>query len=368
MSERVLLEIAGKRFDFWKTIKVTKSIDNFCGTFFFTSSALQNNKFPVKQGDSCRVIIENTPIMTGWVEKISVRLDADSHTITVSGRDRTNDVLDSQPDMKFTFNPPITLKEITETVLKNLNLSHIKVIDKFNLKPFKSVASGSVGTTAFEFLETYAKKSQVLLSTNGEGNIVFERAEKNVLNTMLSNLRNTRGIILNSSVDYDDTKRFHLYNSVSGISTIDPFAKVSTQQAANVSGNATDNEIRDSRVYYFQPSSSGTVQINGDTAKWEANYRRAYSQIYTCEVQGYKPPNDKIIWQPNYLVKVIDEFMGITKASEPLLIKQVDYSLSLDEGAKTSLTLLTNDAFTLQVNKPLKSQKSNNVANPFIKS
>jgi len=357
----VTVEVDGTRFTGWKRVTVTKSLDNMCGTFSFTASAVVGKPFPIQQRTQCKIIINDVSVINGWVEKISVQLESDEHEVTISGRDRTNDVIDSQLSQKIEFNPPITLTQLVEKVLSELHLDDIKVIDNHNLKTFKDIAAESVGITAFDFIEKYAKKAAVMLTTDGFGNIVFQRSTLDLLNTVLSTKRDARGQILNSSVVYDDTKRFNFYNvsSSKSAASLHVFDKESSpKQMAHVTGSATDSEIRNSRIYYFQSDDTQEDTQTADRAKWEANFRKSNARVYTCTVQGFTPTDDQDkIWQPNYLVHVIDEFADV---NAQLLIVEVTYTQSLDEGSKATLKLMQKESFTLQVETPIKDKKANN--------
>lgn len=362
----VVIESNGTRFTGWKRVTVTKSLDKMCGTFSFTSSAEVGKSFPIQQRTQCKIIIDNVPVINGWVEKISVQLESDEHEVTVSGRDRTNDVVDSQLSQSIEFNPPITLTQLVEKVLSELHLDDIKVIDNFNLKTFKDIAAESIGITAFDFIEKYAKKAAVMLTTDGFGNILFQRSTLDLLKTVLSTNRNARGQILNSSVVYDDTKRFNFYNvsSSGSAGSLHVFGtEYDSKKIADISGSATDKDIRNSRIYYFQSDDTQEDTQTANRAKWEANFRKSNSVVYTCDIQGFMPTNDQDkIWQPNYLVHVIDEFADI---NAQLLIVEVTYTQSLDEGSKVSLKLMPKESFTLQVETPIKDKTANNLGNAF---
>jgi len=363
----VYLEIDGTRFTGWKRLNVTKSLEKMCGTFSFTASAIPGKPFPIKMRSQCKILVEDVPVINGWIEKIDVQLESDEHEITVSGRDRTNDLVDSQPDPTIEFRPPITLKQMVEQMLAKINLNDIKVVNNYDLKTLKNIATDSVGTTAFDFLEKYAKKSQILLTTDGDGNIVFQRSTGEVLQTVLSTERDTRGQILTSSVTYDDSKRFNLYNaSASGnAGSAAIFGKeFATSEIANQSGKATDSEIRNSRIYYFQPDDNQENPVAENRASWEANFRKANAMVYKCDVQGFIPTKDPDnIWQPNYLVHIIDEFADINAR---LLITDVTYSQSLDEGSKTSLTCKWEKSFTLEIERPDKDKKDSNMGSGYF--
>ncbi|MGD9276256.1 MAG: hypothetical protein PVJ67_03735 [Candidatus Pacearchaeota archaeon] len=303
--------------------------------------------------------------MTGWIEKIDTTYDVQNHTITISGRDITCDIVDSQPDMSKIEFKKADLITITKKILEILNLQDIKIINRFNLKKFSGVSGDSIGTTAYDFLSKYAKKSQVLLTTNGNGYIVFERAKNEIYNTVLSTDKNALATILNSSCSYDNTKRFYHYNLSTSASINDFIGKPS--EMIKIKADAYDKEIRKSRILYIEPPDNSDQDETEDTAKWEANFRRANSVIYNCEVQGFIPKLDNEIWKVNKLVKVFDQSAGLDGQSidANLLITEVTYSQSVDDGSKTNLILMIQDAFTLQVNRPQKNKKSGKVQDDF---
>ena len=128
MSE-IVIETDGNRYGGWTEITVTKTIENLCGSFSFSSSSSDRKPFPIKIGQNCRILVDDVLFMTGWVEKITVSFDDSSHKISVQGRDRTNDIVDSTIGKNIEFQSKTTLKEIKETILKELNLQLIGLIE-----------------------------------------------------------------------------------------------------------------------------------------------------------------------------------------------------------------------------------------------
>lgn len=355
----IIIEVDGIRYDGWTNISVSKSLENLTGKFRFTSTASKKNEFPVKLGQQCRIFVNSILFLTGWVEKIFVKLKPNHHSITVVGRDITNDVVDSQLD-HLDFNPPTSLKSMVEKVLSTLNLPSIEVINKFNLKNFDDIETDSFGITAFDFLESYAKKSQVLLSTNGDGNIEFIRAGTEQVNTVLSTADDRIGTILATTVEYDDTKRFNKYicrgqQNVGSNALFDK--KINPVTVSNVEGLTIDDEIRTSRQYFFQPEQNGESTDNTERAKWEANYRKSNGMIYNVTVQGFKPLQDEGIWELNKLVQVVDDFSNISDTKSILLIGEIEFTENLQSGTQTRLKLIDKESFTTIVNKPTKDRR-----------
>lgn len=364
----IVIEVDGGRFDGWEHVSVSKSIENLCGHFSFIGTASKLTEFPVKVGQECQIFVNDVLFMTAWVEKIDIELSAFNHVITISGRDITNDVVDSQLG-HIDFNPNTNLKSMTEKVLQLLNLNNIKVIDNFNLKNFTDIETDALGMPAFKFLESYAKKRQVLLSTNGEGDIVFIRAGFTVNNTVLSMKEDTAATLLKAHVAYDDSKRFNEYECIGQQNTgsgADFITKKSPKDASSIEAKIFDNEIRDSRKYVFQPEENGTTGDNEGRALWEANYRKSNAMIYNATVQGFKPLSDDGLWDLNTLVQVVDDFSNIGDTQSILLITEIEYIEDLNEGTITNLKLMNRESFTTIVNQPEKDKKDFNEGRDFI--
>lgn len=361
----IIIETNGQRYTGWKRATVSRSIENLCATFSFNTTASLGTEFPVKLGEECKIFVDGILFLTGWVEKINVRLSSDAHHISVHGRDRTNDLVDSQLGENIEFQTDTTLKKIVEKVLKELNLSKIQVIDRFNLKMPSDIETDSMGVTGFEFIERFAKKKQVLLTTNGDGDIVFERSNTDKYNTILSTEKLVAATILESHVVYDDTKRFNEYNCIGQTNNgaqafLTDSALAKANLNTNIEGKVKDKDIRTSRKYFFQPEDNGDDTTNLERAKWEANYRRSQSMVYNCTVQGFKPIDDDGIWEINKQLQIIDEFTNINSINSTLLVTSVTFSQNVDGGSKTLLTCKTNDAYKAIVNKPQKDSQDQN--------
>jgi prophage tail gpP-like protein len=357
-TQKIIIQIDGQDFDGWNSVSVSRSIEDFCGSFSIKLSRSQDLEFPIKVGQGCVIKIEDQTVLTGFVEKIEIDYAVDKHDITISGRDRTVDVLDSTIiGLKDTIGS-FTLQTLTENVLKKLNITNIKVINNVpSLKPIEQAdANVEQGVPAFDYLEAYAKRQQVLLTTDGLGNIVFEQAGTEQLNTILNLNPEGQASILEAKATYDNSKRFHLYELTGQSNQGDYFSQTqqTPDQTVSIAAQATDNEIRSTRTYAYVPNDNSTHENIKGAVKWQANFRRAQSFIYNVTVQGFKPENDDEVWTPNKKITVQDTFVD---RNGPLLISSIQYSYSLDEGSKTSLKIMEEDAFTTIVNKPDKKKK-----------
>ncbi len=91
------IRVNNKPFGLWETATIRRSIDSNAGVFRFTSSSAKGVKdYPVKAGDAVQILINGIPKVTGFVDQVTVSQDVGQHTISVSGRDNTQDLIDSR--------------------------------------------------------------------------------------------------------------------------------------------------------------------------------------------------------------------------------------------------------------------------------
>ena len=367
------LETNGIQYEGLISGSITNSFENLSGEFTCDVSYPQNKIFPIKRGDACRILIYNTPVLTGYVNKIDTSLSADSHTITISGRDKTCDIIDNTLPAKFSINTPISIIDITKKILSLYGITEMDVkveVQGVSIFSANEIVAAEVGEMASDFLEKYAKKRQLILSTDGAGNIIYTRAENVIISDFINiNTGINQGNVLSAEMSVDDSKRFGKYilisqSNASGNGAIDDSEQSSVEEETYTTATSIDDEIRSARIFNF--ISDTTLQdqkSRQDRADWEKNVRKANGFIYSLTIQGFK--NSKgVIWRPNMLININD---NVNSIYADLLILSVQFNLSLDGGTQTKLTLTTPDAFVVKTTKKTKADaKSKKIANDYI--
>jgi prophage tail gpP-like protein len=386
MTDSMMLEINGVPYTGFVGATASKSMTDICGEYLFNVSALSDlQKFPIKNRSPCRVLVNNKPFITGYVEKIIISYDSNQHDISIIGRDKTCDIVDNTIGGGLSFTAGVSLQDIIKKVLTVYGLQNsIGVnsnidINVFTRDELNNIAS-QVGETAFVFIERYAKKRQVLVMSDGNGNISLVRASKQQIKTILSYNPTVQPTLLNSQITYDDTKRFYEYvlwaqqNSVSG-SVIEDVNNINHTNAKIVSmkAKAYDEAIRKTRICNLlqHDDSYNQQQDLQDRAQWEANYRMATGFKYSCKVQGFSPINDPdLIWQPNMLVSIYDPYCDVANKSEPilLLIKSVSFKYSLEEGSTTTLEFVDKDGYSVDVMQGVKYNRKHSAGKKVTQS
>lgn len=363
------LQVDGIKYENFVSISVAKSIEALSGTFNFTATLSPGDEFPFKRGQFVQVFLNNTPVITGYINKILIRYSDTDHTVQIIGRDKTQDLIDSHLPQNFKFNGPVSFKAVIEETISRLGISDLSVVNEVDdLENFSGtdVINGKQGQTAFEFLETYARKLNVILSSNGEGNVVITRASILSLNGSLrlgsgSNNNN----ILTGNVVYDDSNRYNKYitksqgNFSSALIENDPDSAFTTNQ----SGEAVDTDIREGRIFTLISESASDNSSTINRALWEANLRRANSIKYVVTVSGFfTDSSENAFWKINRLVQVQDVIAGI---NSNMLINSATYTTDNANGSMTRLELITPDAYQVQPELPKNQTLANDLGDEF---
>jgi prophage tail gpP-like protein len=356
------LEVGGEQYEGFTAVNVVTTLDTISGQFSFESAPLETGIYPFVIGQDCVVRVEDEVVITGYIERINVNYDCESHSIVVEGRDRTADVIDGSGNgANVEYQADLSFEEVIRQTLQKNGITDIGVINTVqDLKNFSKgeIESQNLGETIFEFLQRLAKKKQVFLTTDGLANITITRSEGVRVDEYLTNdPENPQSNIKSSNISYDYTERFNEYTVKSQENTAasNLFGNVSAPSSVVEKDKSVfDENIRSDRKITILGDSAYTSEQLIERAQWEANIRRVRSRNYQFTVQGHKRSKDSGIWKPNQLVQVKDVFSDI---DDELLINRVSYSFSIDEGSITALDLVEKDAYKTEAELPVVNKK-----------
>lgn len=360
------IKLNGALYSNFINARVTRSIDVLTSSFSFASSADAHNLFPIKAGDNIEILADNILVMTGYVEGLLVNYSSSEHSIEVSGRGVLADLVDSSVKNKKEFIGGVSLQSIASSILTDLGLTNVTVVNEAGtINNFESaeITSADVGQSAFEFLESFARKRQVFLNENAYGNLVLSRgtesarAPADIQNYVVSNRNN----IKNASLNIDYRNRYNQYLVRSQLNPTFQDLGVQPSLISDQSGSATDTSIRSTRFLELNSEESQDSGSALERAVWEANIRRARSFNYTASIYGHT--HNGVLWSPNTLIKVVDQFCDIYA---DLLVRSVDLVYSLYEGSTTTLACAPKDAYQLQVEQEQREVNTSDTGESFI--
>ncbi len=344
------LSVNGKIYRGWKSVRVERSIENVCGSFEIgTSERLLANDWVsgfdegllVDVGNECTLAVDGTPLVTGYVDDIAREIDASAHAVSISGRDKTGDLVDCSAVYKTGIFYNFDLAYIAQALLKPFKIGLFINTDlgaqfrKVRIEPGESV---------FELLDRLARHRGVLLTTDGRGNLVITRAGVG-LNTEDANLKLTRisevlvlgNNILSMRIERSQRDRYSEYTVKGQIPLNDNITPVYNDRLKAVAKNETIARYRPLIIVAEQPDYIARFNLR---AKWERNVREGRSTRITVTVQGWQHADG--FWTPNRIVHLIAKPLGIEGGD--LLIVSVTYTLD-ENGTRTEMSLTWPWAF-----------------------
>jgi prophage tail gpP-like protein len=346
------LMIDGVQYSNFTSSTVNLRLDSLSSSFNFNAVLPDGEDLPFTAGSDCSVYIDDDKILTGYIEVISVSYDGGSHDISISGRDKTADLLDSSIDALSDINGgELTLKSIIEKVIDNIG-ADISVTDETDIDTFdesEDIAAPEPGDNAFEVCQRYAKKRQVIITSDYDGNVVITtnsgKKGDGVVQHIIGADDNN---VISSNFTYDSTGRYNLYKVRSSLNPTATNYAGSTSIATTVdqSGSKEDTGIRDGRQYVIIPDASASDTYCQERANWEADLRRARGLIYSAVVPGFRidpTDDDSDLWEVNKLYQIVDDFIGKV---ETMLCNSVTFNYSDEDGRTTTLGFVGKNAYT----------------------
>jgi len=343
MTGEISLETGGERFGGWIRVSVSQSIEAAAGSFSFTASEKSPDDplgRPIRMGDLAVVRIGDVALITGYIDKIDPGYDANTHTIRVSGRSKTADLV----DCSATHEPGLWLERTLEQIAAELT-------KPFGIKVRAEISTGlPFSTFQLEPAETVhgaivraAGHRAILVTDNGAGDLVLTRVGPARAGVELR--KGDR--ILSARGSFSDRERFKTYTVMGQRRSTDSDGD---DPQTRVSAEAKDLAVKRFRPLDILAEEPGGVGSYRDRAKWEASNRKGNALRAMLVVQDWAHPGG--LWLPNQRVNVDDAWLGITRE---MLIAGVTWILD-ESGRRTELSIAPPEAFELLATSELPAE------------
>lgn len=336
----VALKVNGTVYEGWLGARVTTGIDRCAGDFELGLSSLWagNSMLQrrIRPGDACELQLLGRTVVSGFVDTLDVAIDDRMHTVSVTGRDRTADLIDCSAVHTPGQWSGQTVLAIAQAVAAPFGLKVRAEVDTG--KPLGRF-SLNTGETAYEAIERAARLAGLLVTTDGAGALVLTRAGLARATDDLVYGRNIKA----ASASLDVRDRFQTYTALGQAAGGDYF---NAAAAAHLKAVATDAEVGRFRPLILTGDAPGAAGSLRERAQWEADVRAARSMQVAVVVQGFTQ-SDGSLWWPNRLVRVQAPPLQL---DEDLLLVGVSFEVG-DQGCVTRLQLTRADAFRLKPTK-----------------
>ena len=336
--DAVTVLVGTNLFDSWNSVAISRNMNSLCGGFSlsFTDKWKQSkSKWDLKPGETIHIKIGLEPVLTGYIDSLDVSISNEDRTISISGRDKTADLIDCSA-----VHVPGEFKKLSISAIAAILCLPfgVPVISKLSPNPIIQKWTIKEGESVFENLVRGASSVGALLLTDALGNLLIEnRALSNAYDKSSTDLIQGENII-SASATYDNSDRYQSY-AVKGQSSGDDFYNGAVITAPTAS--ASDQGVLRYRPKVVIAEGNVDTTLAQSRANWEANIRAAKAVNVRVTVQGWLKAN-KTLWKVNELVRCTAPYVGI---DSDMLISGVSFNKSVDQGTTTTLTLTRQDAF-----------------------
>ncbi|EOA1531847.1 phage baseplate assembly protein [Salmonella enterica subsp. enterica serovar Braenderup] len=336
---RVELFISGKIFSGWIGVSVRRSLEHLAGSFSL-ELMLPGQPVPdgIDPGQPLKLQINGVTVITGYLDTVKHKLTATSNKITITGRDKTGDLVDCSAVFKGSQWHNRTLEQIARDLCKPFGIRVIwQVSDAMAAKPFATFTL-QLSETVSDALTRAARHRGVLVTSNADGDLVFTQAGNQQTDTLELGKN-----LLDADFTDDWRNRYseYLVKGHGGGGGHKGDAKMAALLAAP-KGTTDDKTI----TRYRPKVILADHKITADGAKQRAirEERRAVakSERFVAGVKGWFRENGAL-WDVNLLTRVIAPRVNVDRRD--LLICQVEFTLNAKEGEVTRLTLAPRDGF-----------------------
>jgi len=333
MPKAVLL-VNGKEYAGWQSVRVTRSLEQVAGSFslgvtdIWDAWSQSSGMGSIKEGDFCQVQFGGETIINGTVDDRSVSYDKENHSISITGRDATGDLVDCS--VVPTQIKGQTLLQIAQQVCKPFGipaLSNVDIGAVFGNRTFEP------GQLCFELLSSLAAHRGLLLVSDTLGNLVITKPSQNRSAGALVFGENI--LACNGTASMRDRYR-------------DYAVRHDTPQSDGLSGEAATQikaTAHDRGVLRYRPL---TIQADDATdlqkkVLFERNVRAAKAKPLTYTVAGWLA-DDFTLWKENTVVSITDPHQQPPLDKTDMLISTVSF-IRDESGTRTEISVVAQGAF-----------------------
>jgi len=323
----------GLEYSAWDSISVTAKMSAAARSFSlslaeFDIGTLKDNYW-LAPGDHVKVYADGIKILDGYVNKYKTSFNASGHSITISGRSKSQDSVDSSATHPTGRFENTRLSAIANTLAGSVgNSVSIDVTD-----PMVGKFQVNQGETITSAIDRLARAHGLVLTGQADGTMLLTKGTDKKRYKM--HIGEGVPPVLSMSASISDAKRFSNYTFKSQMS--------GWEQRFGTDASGAIAEVADKAVKRYRPmvavmEVSGGSQEAEKRAGWQAGRVAGANTKVDVVCQGFT--FDGALWEPNKLIYVRSI---LAKIDAEMLVSECVYTQS-GEGSKTSMKLVPPSA------------------------
>lgn len=285
-------------------------------------------------GDSCVVMLDKEPVITGYVDAWMPTLRKDAHSIRVRGRSKSADLVDCSAEWQSGQISGTSALDVAQKLAKpygitvSSDVSPGPTIPQFNM---------IIGDSGFDIVERVCRYSGLIFYDKADGSIVLSQAGKTKAASGFTQGANIElaTYALDSSQEFSEYDVFGLSMAILSDAGVQ----------FNLVATSKDPNVKRHRLKYSVCESGGAgLDIAQKRADWEAARRLGRSRKLTVTTDGWRDQAGTL-WTPNTIVTVDIPTFKLSKVS--LCVSEVSFRRD-GTGTHADLVLMPPSAFLPQ--------------------
>lgn len=321
----------------WQQVRVTVGIERVPPDFevTYTETLGDGTTSVAVPGQACTVSIGSDVVITGYVDRVIERISAETHELTLTGRGKTQDLVDCAAVWQGATFQNVTALDVATKVAQPYGITVVCVESDLKRLPLFMV---NIGETAFEIISRICQLSGLLAFEQPDGTLLLARVGTIQAASGFQQGRNVQEASFERSMD----QRFSAYTVI-----YPGNALLSDTGAAVLSTDSyQDTGVPRLRQKYVELlSNSVGVDLTKAQAMWELNRRIGRSQVVRVTTDSWRDQGGTL-WTPNTLAEVDVASVKVSKIQ--LLIGEVTFARGLGGGTTAELVLMPPQAFDVQ--------------------
>jgi prophage tail gpP-like protein len=364
--DKIALIVNDRELDLWTSVTVSDDFLQPCQTAQFTLAA-DETRLDVLQGlmpgQDCQVRVNGVPIMTGYLDSVSLDSGRSGTILNVTARDRLSLLVDGNVNPNMPLAPKMTLKQLCEAIIRDQFGLDLRILDdpgeqklardrgvgrpvasvaaqkRYKRKPkdlLKSVRP-QPNEGAFQYLARIIQREGLHLWCSAEGDAILGGPdyEQEPAYDLTNRIGRDGGAnnILTARVRRDQTGvPSHIW--VSGKSS-------KPGEKASPKGHATYPAQGLFKPFYVVDDQSDDRDHADIVAQFVLAKAVLKSFAYDVKVRGLSDPASSAVYQVNTMANVTDERCLL---DGPMWVSKRTFHKGRD-GTTTDLTLIPADRF-----------------------
>jgi len=342
-SDVLTLQVGNQQLSGWQRVQVVRSMDSVPASFDIQVTEKYPNTADVdlQAGQPCTVTIGGDLVLTGYVDAYTAEVNASTHTVRITGRSKSQDLVDCSAFIGDRDAPSFQVKSGTALSIAQAIAKPYGVTIQSMAGDGASVLQFNInlGETCWEIIDRLIRVSGFVAYDMPDGSLMLARAGTDKMASGFAIGQN----IEQANISYSMSGRFSDYQG--------EFLAVVTY---GVGGQLTDSSAgpvqhdqgvpRFRKRFVVSEQMSDGISLAAQRALWERNHNYGRSQMFNVTCDSWRDSAGKL-WAPNHLAPISAAVLKLADAS--WVIGGVTYTRN-EDGQHATLILMPVEAFSVE--------------------